>query len=70
MATFTKNTSEENYNGKRVVETKPTDHLIAGGLAGLISAVSLQSFDLLKTRLQQQKSSVKSDNQRTIAEEI
>lgn len=29
-------------------------HLLSGGLAGLTSAVTLQPFDLLKTRLQQQ----------------
>ncbi|CAN3360554.1 mitochondrial glycine transporter [Diutina catenulata] len=32
----------------------PTVSLVSGGLAGLISAMSLQPLDLLKTRLQQQ----------------
>ncbi len=34
---------------------KPLSHLVAGGLAGLVSAITLQPFDLLKTRLQQQQ---------------
>lgn len=33
-------------------------HLLSGGTAGLISAVTLQPFDLLKTRLQQQQKEV------------
>ncbi|ODV68552.1 solute carrier family 25 member 38 [Hyphopichia burtonii NRRL Y-1933] len=38
-------------------ESKPSTktHLISGGIAGLISATTLQPFDLLKTRLQQQQ---------------
>ncbi|ABN68440.2 predicted protein [Scheffersomyces stipitis CBS 6054] len=42
-------------------------HLLSGGLAGLTSAVTLQPFDLLKTRLQQQHSET---SKLTIAGEI
>lgn len=38
-----------------LVKAKSYHHLLAGGVAGLISAVSLQPFDLLKTRLQQEQ---------------
>lgn len=38
-------------------QPKTSTHLISGAAAGLISAVSLQPFDLLKTRLQQQQRS-------------
>lgn len=38
-------------------QPKTSTHLISGAVAGLISAVSLQPFDLLKTRLQQQQRS-------------
>ncbi|CAH2352006.1 mitochondrial glycine transporter [[Candida] railenensis] len=41
--------------GSVATKSKPASHLLAGGLAGLISAISLQPFDLLKTRLQQQQ---------------
>lgn len=42
---------------KPTPEVKPatTAHLLAGSSAGLISAFTLQPFDLLKTRLQQQQ---------------
>ncbi|ODV80048.1 solute carrier family 25 member 38 [Suhomyces tanzawaensis NRRL Y-17324] len=45
-------------------------HLVAGGVAGLVSAVTLQPFDLLKTRLQQQQSISGVEFRTTIAKEL
>lgn len=48
----------EALSGSRIQKKpKATTHLMSGGLAGLVSAITLQPFDLLKTRLQQQQRS-------------
>lgn len=46
-------TSLQEQNAPKLPSTKV--HLISGGLAGLVSAFTLQPLDLLKTRLQQQQ---------------
>lgn len=56
------NVSEPSDTAPEVVvqqqpQPKTLTHLISGASAGLISAISLQPFDLLKTRLQQQQRS-------------
>ncbi|KAI3405895.2 hypothetical protein KGF56_001114 [Candida oxycetoniae] len=45
-------------------------HLVSGGIAGLVSAVTLQPFDLLKTRLQQQQHTTKNEVRTTIYKEL
>lgn len=47
-----------------------TAHLVAGGIAGLVSAVTLQPFDLLKTRLQQQQVTSKHEVRTSITKEL
>lgn len=47
-----------------------TVSLISGGIAGLISAAVLQPLDLLKTRLQQQQMSSKTEVRTTIGNEL
>ncbi|CUM62862.1 uncharacterized protein PRCAT00000421001 [Priceomyces carsonii] len=55
--------------GNEVKRPKTSTHLIAGGMAGLVSAVALQPFDLLKTRLQQQQL-INKKYQPTISKEL
>lgn len=47
-----------------------TAHLVAGAIAGLVSAVTLQPFDLLKTRLQQQQLTSKHEVRTSITKEL
>lgn len=47
-----------------------TVHLLAGAIAGLVSAVTLQPFDLLKTRLQQQQLTTKQEVRTTLTKEL
>ncbi|RCK62234.1 Solute carrier family 25 member 38 [Candida viswanathii] len=47
-----------------------TAHLIAGAIAGLVSAVTLQPFDLLKTRLQQQQVTSKHEVRTSVVKEL
>ncbi|KAK6460011.1 putative mitochondrial transport protein [Scheffersomyces coipomensis] len=53
---------------KAVPEAKV--HLISGGIAGLVSAITLQPLDLLKTRLQQQHKIENKYVRTTITEEL
>ena len=45
-------------------------HLVSGGIAGLVSAVTLQPFDLLKTRLQQQQQTTKHEVRTSLSKEL
>lgn len=45
-------------------------HLLSGGMAGMVAAVTLQPLDLLKTRLQQQQSSTNKHLRTTVWKEL
>ncbi|CAI5756122.1 unnamed protein product [Candida verbasci] len=45
-------------------------HLISGAIAGLVSAITLQPFDLLKTRLQQQQLTSKHEVKTSLIKEL
>ncbi|CAK7902809.1 mitochondrial glycine transporter [[Candida] anglica] len=62
-------TTTKDTQTKNAPVAKTSAHLLAGGAAGLISAISLQPFDLLKTRLQQQQRS-NVDYRTTIRKEL
>ena len=47
-----------------------TAHLLAGASAGLVSAITLQPFDLLKTRLQQQQFTSKHEVRTSLIKEL
>ncbi|EMG48511.1 hypothetical protein SBY92_003807 [Candida maltosa Xu316] len=60
-------TTSNQKNGK---SPDATAHLLAGASAGLVSAVTLQPFDLLKTRLQQQQLTSKHEVRTSVAREL
>ncbi|CAK9437285.1 uncharacterized protein LODBEIA_P16630 [Lodderomyces beijingensis] len=45
-------------------------HMVSGAVAGLVSAITLQPFDLLKTRLQQQQHNNKHEVRTSLAKEL
>ena len=59
--------SRQTQNGK---SPDATVHLLAGAIAGLVSAVTLQPFDLLKTRLQQQQQLTTQEVRTTLTKEL
>lgn len=44
----------------------PLVHLAAGAVSGLTSCVLLQPFDLMKTRIQQQRQQHKNDGRKSL----
>ncbi|KAK6459062.1 mitochondrial carrier domain-containing protein [Scheffersomyces xylosifermentans] len=64
------NTTEKQAKVASVKSPDASVHLISGASAGLISAITLQPFDLLKTRLQQQQHASQTEVRTSIASEL
>ncbi|KAI5968296.1 hypothetical protein CANMA_002512 [Candida margitis] len=73
IATSTPTHHDSPHATKKIPSTKSPDataHLLSGASAGLISAITLQPFDLLKTRLQQQQYTNKHEVRTSLIKEL
>ncbi|KAI5962387.1 uncharacterized protein KGF55_003463 [Candida pseudojiufengensis] len=63
---------KQDVSNNKVIQKTPdaAAHLVSGAIAGLISAITLQPFDLLKTRLQQQQYTNKHEVRTSLAKEL
>ncbi|KAI5954360.1 hypothetical protein KGF54_002135 [Candida jiufengensis] len=73
MSSISTSNEVSHKENKKVIPQKTPDaaaHLVSGAIAGLVSAVTLQPFDLLKTRLQQQQHTNKHEVRTSLVKEL